>query len=298
MKQRYYAYYEKNSPVVRIDLTLNFNSYDEMSDDVRALLDDGTPFDEVAFQTHTQTYFVDFTYLLGNLLASKKPFECLKKLFVGASENSSRIFEYHLKEAEKLYKQYISYNNFSLDFLAVFANEKRITINSKLYEVLGGRFYPLKIDSKTTKIIYGYESTNIKDVIFSTIHFALTNGYKLVKCRHCGKYFFVSKEKEIYCNRNSLFPEYEKYTCKKAVKAINDKLERKRISEYERLRIKALEYGVNSKHYQIWLNFCNTCQEYKSKLKYNNNIELLQQYQEFLFDSENVRKKYERIKEK
>ena len=203
LKQRYYAYYEKNSPVVRIDLTLNYNSYDEMSDYVRALLDDGTPFDEVAFQTHTHTYFVDYTYLLGNLIASENPFECLQKLFIGASEKMSNFFVYQLKGAEKIYKEYISHNNFTLDFLSVFANEKRININQKLYEVLNNRFFPLKIDSKTEKIFYGYESTDIKDIIFSTIHFALSDGYKLVKCKHCERWFFTQTLKEEFCKRNS-----------------------------------------------------------------------------------------------
>lgn len=203
MKQRYFAYYEKNSPVVRIDLTLNYNSYDEMSDYVRALLDDGMPFDEVAFQTHTHTYFVDFTYLLGNLIDSESPFECMKKLFVGASDKMSKFFVYQLNGAEKIYKEYISYNNFTLDFLSVFANEKRININQKLYEVLNNRFFPLKIDSKTEKVFYGYESTDIKDIIFSTIHFALSDGYKLVKCKHCERWFFTQTLKEEYCKRLS-----------------------------------------------------------------------------------------------
>lgn len=245
MKQRYYAYYEKNSPVVRIDLTLNYNSYDEMSDYVRALLDDGTPFDEVAFQTHTHTYFVDFTYLLGNLIASKNPFECLQKLFIGASEKMSNFFVYQLKGAEKIYKEYISYNNFTLDFLSVFANEKRININQKLYEVLNNRFFPLKIDSKTEKIFYGYESTDIKDIIFSTIHFALSDGYKLVKCKHCERWFFTQTLKEEYCKRLSPCSKLEvdgkkilgaEQPCKIAVDTIKSRFQDRKKTIYNKWR--------------------------------------------------------------
>lgn len=243
LKQRYYAYYEKNSPVVRIDLTLNYNSYDEMSDYVRALLDDGTPFDEVAFQTHTHTYFVDFTYLLGNLIASENPFECLQKLFIGASEKMSNFFVYQLKGAEKIYKEYISYNNFTLDFLSVFANEKRININQKLYEVLNNRFFPLKIDSKTEKIFYGYESTDIKDIIFSTIHFALSDGYKLVKCKHCERWFFTQTLKEEFCKRKSPCSDLEvdgkkllgkEQPCKIAVDTIKKRLQGRKKSIYDK----------------------------------------------------------------
>ena len=243
LKQRYYAYYEKNSPVVRIDLTLNYNSYDEMSDYVRALLDDGTPFDEVAFQTHTQTLFIDFTYLLGNLIASNNPLECLQKLFVGAKKTN--FFEYQLKGAEKIYKEFISYNNFTLDFLSVFANEKRININQKLYEVLNNRFFPLKIDSKTEKVFYGYESTDIKDIIFSTIHFALSDGYKLVKCKHCERWFFTKTLKEEFCKRLSPCSKLEvdgkkilgaEQPCKIAVDTIKSRFQDRKKTIYNKWR--------------------------------------------------------------
>ena len=139
--------------------------------------------------------------------------------------------------------------------------------------------------------------TDIKDIIFASIHFALENGYKLIKCKHCGKWFFVQSLKETYCTRKSPYPDYERYSCKEAVKKIKDKLEKKRISEYERLRIKANEYGVHSKYYKKWFDFCTICTDYKDKLKNNSSIELLKEYERYLFDSENVRKKYERIKD-
>lgn len=263
LKQRYYAYYEKNSPVVRIDLTLNYNSYDEMSDYVRDLLGDGMPFDEVAFQTHTQTLFIDFTYLLGNLIASNNPLECLQKLFVGAKKTN--FFEYQLKGAEKIYKEYISYNNFTLDFLSIFANEKRININQKLYEVLNNRFFPLKIDSKTEKIFYGYESTDIKDIIFSTIHFALSDGYKLVKCKHCERWFFTQTLKEEYCKRLSPCFDMvdcdtkvlrEKASCVKAIDTIKRRFRDRKKTIYNKWYIEGDDEACESlnKTYKYLMN--------------------------------------------
>ena len=75
-----------------------------------------------------------------------------------------------------------------------------------------------------------------------------------------------------------------------------DMLDKKRISEYERLRARAGEYGVSSSHYQFFTDFCSTCDNYKAGLKSGASVELLQEYKAFLFDSENVRPKYERIK--
>ena len=69
------------------------------------------------------------------------------------------------------------------------------------------------------------------------------------------------------------------------------------VREYERLRLKANEYGSNSKHFQIWSDFCNTCADYKERLKNNSGVDLLQEYERYLFDSKNARKKYERIKD-
>lgn len=203
LKQRYYAYYEKNSPKVRIALRLDYDSQDEKSEYIKSLDDNETPLEDFAFDYYTHNYLLDFTYLLGDLIATDNPFERLKTLFIGASEKASLVFVHQLHKAEKLYKQYISYNNFSLEFLSVFANEKRIHINPTLCEIINDRFFPLKTDSVTDKIFYEYESTDIKDIIFSTIHFALSDGYKLVKCKHCERWFFTQTLKEEFCKRNS-----------------------------------------------------------------------------------------------
>ena len=211
LKQRYYAYYEKNSPKVRIALRLDYDSQDEKSEYIKSLDDNETPLEDFAFDYYTHNYLLDFTYLLGDLIATDNPFERLKTLFIGASEKASLVFVHQLHKAEKLYKQYISYNNFSLEFLSVFANEKRIHINPTLCEIINDRFFPLKTDSVTDKIFYEYESTDIKDIIFSTIHFALSDGYKLVKCKHCERWFFTQTLKEEYCKR--LSPCFDMVDC-------------------------------------------------------------------------------------
>lgn len=137
---------------------------------------------------------------------------------------------------------------------------------------------------------------SMRHVIIALLYFYAANGYKLTRCKHCGRWFAVKTLKEIYCSRKSLFPGYEEYSCGAAVKIIKDKLEKKRIAEYERLRQRSAEYGVYSNHNKAFISFCETCDDYKAKLKKGASIELLQSYMDFLYDSKYVRPKYERIK--
>lgn len=67
--------------------------------------------------------------------------------------------------------------------------------------------------------------------------------------------------------------------------------------EYDRLRKRANEYGVNSKHEKIWIDFCSMCDEYKHQIKKGASVELLVEYQSFLYDNDNLRPKYARIKD-
>lgn len=141
-----------------------------------------------------------------------------------------------------------------------------------------------------------YSCRTMIDFVFSLVHYCVFNGYKIAECSHCGHLFARTTDKEKYCTRGSPFPGYESYNCKKAVKAIKDMLEAKRRSEYERLRKKAVEYGVSSKHNAVYNDFCSVCGDYKKQLRQGASVELLQRYMSYLFDSENVRPKYQRIK--
>lgn len=140
-----------------------------------------------------------------------------------------------------------------------------------------------------------YSCKTMIDFVFGLVHYYVFNEYRIVKCKHCGK-LFATNQKEDYCSRKSPFAGYEDRTCKKAVKAIKDMLEKRRKSEYERLRLRANEYGVNSNHYTQFNTFNNICNEYKGKIKKGASVELLEEYRTFLYDSAGTRPKYERIK--
>lgn len=145
--------------------------------------------------------------------------------------------------------------------------------------------------------VFHYDSCRTMiDFVFALVHYFVFNEYKIAQCAHCGRFFATKTLKEKHCMRNSPFIGYESYSCKMAVTKIKDMLEKKRISEYERLRLKAEEYGVTSTHYQVFNGFCTTCNSYKARIKKCASVELLQEYKDFLYDSENVRPKYKRIK--
>lgn len=135
------------------------------------------------------------------------------------------------------------------------------------------------------------------DFVFSIVHYLIFNGYKITHCEHCGRLFATKTLKVKYCaSRLSPYSGYEQYTCKKAVKQIVDTLEKRRKTEYERLRKRAAEYGRDSTHWNTLNSFVSRCDDYKKNIKKGASVELLEEYQSFLYDSNNVRPKYERIK--
>lgn len=142
-----------------------------------------------------------------------------------------------------------------------------------------------------------YTCANIQQVVFSILHFLILNGYKFANCKHCGRLYATQNLKNTYCSRTSPYPGYERYYCKDAVKRINDALEKRRKTVYERLRIRANEYGYGSKYGTIFRNFQDKCCEYKATIKENASIENLSAYAAYLQSGEGLPKRYERIKE-
>lgn len=146
-----------------------------------------------------------------------------------------------------------------------------------------------------TTVMRYYALDSMTDFVFSLLHYYVFHQYRIVRCKHCERLFATNK-KEDYCERRSPFSGYEDRTCKQAVKAITDKLEKRRKGEYERLRLKSEEYGVYSKHKANFDTFCNQCNDYKAKIKKGASVDLLNEYQSYLYDGDGMRPKYEKIK--
>ncbi len=141
-----------------------------------------------------------------------------------------------------------------------------------------------------------YSCRTMIDFVFSMVHYCIYNNLVIARCAHCGKLFVVNSLKVKYCHRKSPLQGYENYSCGEAVKALKDKLEKKRIAEYERLRQRAKEYCATPSQTELLNTFCQKCSYYKEQLKKGASIELLSEYQEYLFSSPGLRRKYERMK--
>jgi hypothetical protein len=101
----------------------------------------------------------------------------------------------------------------------------------------------------------------------------------------------------IYCNRNSTYNGYERYSCKDAVKRINDQLEKRRNAIRIRLYRRAKEYGYSTKHGEILESFNSKCNEYKAVIKKEASVSNLLAYSNYLQNGKGIPKRYERIKE-
>ena len=185
------------------------------------------------------------------------------------------IVQLHL--AKKEYLEYMSYNDFSIDFLERFANSKNILFNRILTKRNGQK---LDINDNTSDIAYRYESTNIRDIIFSSIHFALENGYKLSQCSHCGRWFFKdgsrAGSRKKYCDRKSTFNGYEHLPCEQAVRNINQELQRKKKRIYNSMIREHLSTE------QFVRDFLDECAVYMTKIKECASVQNLSDYWTFL----------------
>lgn len=282
LKQKFTVYYSKKSSSAQLDLRVTFDNYDEMSDSVRADFADGEAENEIEKITlfHLKHCYFDYLHLYGDLLACENTFDYFKKLFVATSETNNKFFEYQLYNAEKDYREYFQHNNFTKEFFDIYANSKRITLNRKIFEVENQHFIPLRIDSKTDDIFYSYESTDIKDIIFSSIHFALENGYKFSQCSHCGRWFFKdgsrAGSRKKYCNRKSTFNGYEHLPCEQAVRNINQELQR----EKKRIYNSMVREHLSTE--QFVYDFLDECAEYMTKIKKCASVQNLSDYWTFL----------------
>lgn len=281
MKQKFQVYYCKNSQIARADLTVHYDDYSEMSELARKSLADEKIELEKEDLFYTNHYSFNYTTFLGNLIAADEPFNCIKDLFVAVSDVPLHFFQYQLAVAEKDYKEYVEQNDFSKSFFEIYTNYKRVTLNRRLYEVIDNKFSPLgKIDSNTDDIVYGYETDNMKDLIFSTIHFALENGYKLVQCEHCGKWFFKSGDRKgsrkKYCDRNSTYSGYEHLNCEQAVRNIKQELQREKKRIYNSM---VREHDCKE---PFVYDFLDGCAEHMAKIQECASVQNLSDYWGFL----------------
>ncbi len=274
--------YSRFSRMAQFDVRIVYQSYEEMSEKCQKdIISAENREQENACFTYTHHSKFDFSLLLGDLIKSDDPFPVLEKLLGDVGSVALNHIENKLKIAKNICIEYVSYQNFTKDFLDKFANSKSITVNQSLCEISNNRYIPLKIDSNENDIYYCYKSSEIVDIIFSSIHFALENGYKFTECMHCGRWFFKdgtrAGSRKKYCDRKSTFKGYEHLNCEQAVRNISQELQR----EKKRIYNSIVREHLSTE--QCVYDFLDECAEYMEKTKKRASVQNLSDYWHFLF---------------
>lgn len=289
LKQKYYAFFYKDTFDFHIVTDIEYSRYEDMSDKVKSFYKyehkkgDIVPEDWDDWNSDIKAdfryFFCDFLeYSDTSFEETKEMFNTIADLYDGLSEKQKEhIMLVQLHLAKKDYLEYVSYNDFSISFFERFANSKGISLNRTLTKRNGQK---LNINDDTTDIAYRYDSTNFRDIIFASVHFALENGYKFSQCSHCGRWFFKdgsrAGSRKKYCNRKSTFNGYEHLPCEQAVRNINQELQR----EKKRIYNSMVREHLSTE--QFVYDFLDECAEYMTKIKKCASVQNLSDYWTFL----------------
>lgn len=281
MQHRFFACYYSNSPKVDIILRIGFENYEEMSESAKKEFKSK----KITFPFYINTKVTyNYQYLVGDLLLYENFYPYFFELFEATSNRI--VFLQQLYFTKKDCINYVLRNCFTKDFFEIFASNRLLNLYRKVAKAIDFSGSSLKIehlnidDIKSDFVSY-YESNNIRDIVFSTVHFALENGYKFTQCQHCGKWFFKSSSRKDsntkYCKRNSPVPDYAHLNCEQAVR--NIKQQCARVKNRIETKIQLAEKGTYS--YFI-IDFQNQCEVYKDKIKECPTVENLTDYMSFL----------------
>lgn len=223
------------------------------------------------YQVHKNPFYFDYKFkdipqYTSNYCYS---FENIEKI-VKNNKNHNLAYIEQIKSAMGLSFQYrISYNK---------TNDEREAYSTPTLNDV--------IDKNNLKM-YKYSCSTIEDMIISVFHYLISNGYKIARCKVCGKYFATKSLKKEYCTRKSPLKGYENKTCYEAKKAMWEKLQLRKNKLKSRLAIHPVKLE----------DFIIVTWEYEDEIKENPTAVNLQKYSDFLFiESENIYKKYERVR--
>ena len=133
--------------------------------------------------------------------------------------------------------------------------------------------------------IFTYTCYDVKDIIFSVVHYLVLQKYQFNQCGHCNKYFATKTLKNKYCKRKSPYKGYgrfsgfEKTECEQAVRDILQEIRRdiKRIDDH--LIISDRENNTHNAGI-----FWEACCDYREKMKQFYTVENLKAFEKLLVD--------------
>jgi hypothetical protein len=133
---------------------------------------------------------------------------------------------------------------------------------------------------------HGMRFENLKSVtqiMIAILYYYTLNHYKLVRCKHCGRWFATKTLKEEYCKRVSpcfgedgIINGKTPLSCEQAVRNIKQKQARRRRNIYEYL----CNYAMHQEEID---NFKEQCKQYKETITKAPTVENFRKYEAYLY---------------
>lgn len=254
MRIHFIACYDISSTITRLDTRIVYDSIDEMSEQSKKNLITAQMVNNGGCYTYKHISSFDYSVLFGDLIATDDAFAQFKNLFGDVGDFALTTLECQLKDAKEKCIKYMSHQEFTKVFFDRFTNSERMMLNQRQCEIINNRYIPARIDRDENNIYYCYESSTITDIVFSTIHFALANKYKLIQCKHCERWFLTPTLKETFCKRTSpcfgMIVNGKKVLgqaqpCKIAVDTIKKRLQHRHRVIYNKFANESFDCGSN-----------------------------------------------------
>jgi len=133
--------------------------------------------------------------------------------------------------------------------------------------------------------IFTYTCYDVKDIIFSVVHYLILQKYQFNQCSHCGRYFATKTLKNKYCKRKSpytgygRFSSFEQTECEQAVRDILQEIRRdiRRIDDF----LCDLDRENNTQNASV---FGKACDIYREKMNQFYTVENLKGFEKLLVD--------------
>lgn len=107
-------------------------------------------------------------------------------------------------------------------------------------------YLPVSLGEKDSMRFEGLK--NAAQVMIAALYYYAYHGYKLARCKHCGKWFATKTLKEQYCKRkspcvNDIIKSKQPLNCEQAVRNIRQQQSRQHRQIYSRFYLKAKNQG-------------------------------------------------------
>lgn len=210
----------------------------------------------------TKSCIFDISHAVGDMLSTENEIFAWIKSELGTIER----FQYTVDELSA----YFTHGDFSLNYVI---------------KILGKHGAQYGTDGPGSSV--SYRCNTLPQIAFILVFHLVSNQYRFVYCKHCGKLFATRASHINYCKRGSPYPGYERYDCALASKRIVEKLEKRRKLLYRRQYARA-EDRFYSPERQNLDEFKQICDEFRERIRNGASVGDLQEYEAYLYGGNNL----------